>query len=338
MVDADSQCNLTGLSMGLMPADFSAGEVEELADEEVEAASAEFEKTQVRASEFWQTVSERNIHNALRPAFFSEPKPLEAVDCIPIERCPGLFLLPGSLNFADYESDLSLAQSLRGVFGSQRNLPGAIHALLKLTAEKMEADYVIVDVSPSLGAINQNIVTISDEVIIPCAPDYFSVMALNSLAGVLSKWLQWAREAYESKELSMAPYPFPKPRLKFAGVIISRYVVYKKQPAGAFSLWIKKVAETCQNDLVPGLREYGLTYSDSEYRDSFGRDDYVAALIREFNSLRPRSQENQIPVFALEREHLRGIGGQSLYNTEIQIKDLDNQYERFADSIIALTD
>lgn len=336
MVDADSQCNLTGLAMGLMPPELSFTGVEEFSSEELESADDDFEETQEKAESFWRSVNGCNIHSALKPAFLAEPRPLEGVDCLSVEGNENLFLLPGSIDLADYESDLALSQSLMGQFGSQRNLPGAIHYLLARTAEKMDAEYLVVDLSPSLGAINQNIVSISDEIIIPCAPDYFSVMALQSLTEILPKWKKWAQDASEAPQLQQATYPFPKPEFKVSGVLVSRYVVYKKKPARAFGTWIDKVAESCESQLFPRLTQSGLVHEEGAYASLNLEKDYVLAMIREFNSLRPRSQDNQIPVFALKKEHLQ-LGGQSLNNTLDQIRELDAEYVNLADRVIALS-
>lgn len=178
MVDADPQCNLTGLVLGLNPEwpddDDSSFE---FAEDDVD--SREYGATQANAEDFWSTNFERTLFGALKPAFDSEPKLLSAVDCLPVEGRDGLFLLPGHLRLGEYEVSLGIAQELAGSMPALRNLPGAMHYLLKQTAEALEIDYIIIDMSPSLGAPNQNLVTISDLLIVPTSPDFFSIMALQ---------------------------------------------------------------------------------------------------------------------------------------------------------------
>jgi cellulose biosynthesis protein BcsQ len=67
--------------------------------------------------------------------------------------------------------------------------------MLMETAAKYEADYIFVDMSPSLGPINQNLLMTSDHFIVPLHPDYFSAMALSSLARVMPRWRSWADSA-----------------------------------------------------------------------------------------------------------------------------------------------
>jgi hypothetical protein len=57
--------------------------------------------------------------------------------------------------------------------------------MLSATVDKYNADYLIVDMSPSLGPVNQNLLMTSDHFVVPLHPDYFSQMALSSLTRVL---------------------------------------------------------------------------------------------------------------------------------------------------------
>lgn len=341
LVDADSQCNLTGLSMGLLPLEESESLKQDSADfpaentPEGDDPNEAFDESQHAAESFWSKIADANIYTALKPVFMGEPKPLEPVECIQLEGNSNLYLLPGSIELASYESELGVAQSLLGAFGSQVNLPGAIYALLSRTAERHNIDVIIVDVSPSLGAINQNIVCISDYVIIPCSPDYFSVMALRSLAKILPEWFSWAHEASRRPQLSGATYPLPAPRFKLAGIVVSRYVVYKKKPARAFESWIQKVFDECMKVLVPSLAKVGALASPDDYSQA-NIHGYDLARIREFNSLRPKSQMYRVPPYALTDEQI-GLSGNSLKNSQDQRDELDSVYASFAQRIENLT-
>ncbi len=115
-----------------------------------------------------------------------------------------LFLLPGHIELAEYETTLGIAQELSGSLLALRNLPGSIRFLLEATAAKYKADYVLVDMSPSLCPVNQNLLTTSDYFMVPLHPDYFSAMALSSLAKVLPRWKAWADTAFGIDALAKA--------------------------------------------------------------------------------------------------------------------------------------
>src|SRR2546422_2063584 len=121
------------------------------------------------------------------------------------------------------ETTLGISQELSGSLLALLNLPGSILSLLDEPAERYKADIVLVDMSPSLGPLNQNLLTTSDYFIVPLHPDYFSSMALSSLGKVLPRWKAWADTAYEIEALRKADYPFPKAHITFIGAVIQKY-------------------------------------------------------------------------------------------------------------------
>ncbi len=122
---------------------------------------------------------------------------------------PNLLLLPGHIGLAEYETTLGIAQELSGSLLALRNLPGSIRFLLDATSEKYGADLVLADMSPSLGPLNQNLLSTSDHFIVPLHPDYFSAMALSSLAKTLPRWAAWANTAYDIEALAKPIIRFP---------------------------------------------------------------------------------------------------------------------------------
>jgi cellulose biosynthesis protein BcsQ len=136
-----------------------------------------------------------NIKEGLAPAFESRPSPIQPVECLSIPKNKNLFLMPGHIGLSEYEVTLGVAQELSGSLVTLRNLPGSLRYLIDITAKQYKIDIVIIDMSPSLGAVNQNLLSTSDYFLIPMHPDYFSMMAINSLATVFPKWRAWAKAA-----------------------------------------------------------------------------------------------------------------------------------------------
>ncbi|MBI1929442.1 AAA family ATPase [Candidatus Poribacteria bacterium] len=310
LVDADPQCNLTGLVLGYK-------------------GLTEFEQ-------FYETETERNLRAGLAPAFESRPKLVEAVDCIPVDGQEGLFLLPGHIRLAEYEVTLGIAQELSGTIQTLQNLPGSISFLLEKTAEKFDTDYVLIDMNPSLSSINQNLLMTSDFFIVPTSPDYFSVMAIDSLTAVLPRWHAWAKKAHSLQILKDATYPFPHTTPKFLGIIVQKYRPRGQAPAIGFQNWINKIEETVSSKLVPVLNKIGMMLPDKAYEDQGIGVGFCLATVPDFNTLIAKSQEAQTPVFALTPKQI-GYTGPVLDNT---IKSRDNFKQIFselADKIIGLT-
>lgn len=342
LVDADPQCNLTGVTLGLSP-EWPDDDDDIAVDDTADLESVQFADKQSASEDFWSDNFDRTLFGALKPAFDSEPKLLEAVDCIPVDGCDGLFLLPGHLRLGEYEVQLGIAQELAGSMMALRNLPGAIYYVLQQTAEALEADYIILDMSPSLGALNQNLVSISDLLIVPTAPDYFSIMALQSLSRVLPRWARWAKAASENEVLAKASYPFPAPRLKLGGTVIQRYRLYRSPtetepygtPTGPFRAWIQKVEDASRTQFVPAMRAAGLTYDDAAYNAADVSESLVLGQVQEFNSLLPKSQECRVPVYELTADQL-GQVGVVLQGSERQIHSLHRIFTQLATKVDSL--
>jgi cellulose biosynthesis protein BcsQ len=311
LVDTDPQCNLTGMALG-----------EETEDDEA------------RIQEIYNTHS--NIKTGLAPAFESQPRAIEAVDCLPIPGQEGLFLLPGHVGFAEYEVTLGIAQELSGSIQALKNLPGSINDLLEKTATKFNADYMLIDMSPSLGSINQNLLMISDFFLVPTTADFFSVMAIDSLAKVLPRWYAWAKSASSLQILKEANYPFPDITLRFLGIIVQNYRIIRGKETAAFQTWIEKIEKAVSGKLVPTLRQSNMMMPSQVYQEQGLQNSFSLAKISNFNSLIALSQEHRTPVYALTIDQL-GQTGIVLENNQRKQGDFRDTFSDLADKIIALT-
>ena len=310
LVDTDPQCNLTGMALG----------------EETEADEARIEAIYNTAS---------NIKTGLAPAFESQPKAIEAVDCIPL-RQDGLFLLPGHVGFAEYEVTLGIAQELSGAIQALRNLPGSITDLLEKTATKFNADYILIDMSPSLGSINQNLLMTSDFFLVPTTADFFSVMAIDSLSKVLPKWHSWAKLASSLQILKEANYPFPDVNLRFLGTIVQNYRIIRGKETAAFQTWIQKIEQVVANKLKPTLSQNSMLLEDQIYTQQGIESDFTLTKISNFNSLIALSQEHQTPIYDLTPQQL-GQTGIVLENNQRKQDEFLQTFSGLADRIIGLT-
>lgn len=311
LVDADPQCNLTGMVMGF--------------------------SSHTDLEEFYENQPQRNLKAALKPAFESQPIPLKPVDCIPVDGREGLFLLPGHVGLAEYEVQLGLAQELTGSIQALQNLPGAIRHLYTITANELDVDYVILDLSPGLGSINQNMVATADYLIVPTTPDVFSVMALDSMSRVLPRWYTWAERASSMQIFQDAAYPVQPPSLKFLGTIVQRYKTRSNAPVRAFQEYFDAIDESVLQNLVPKLRKMNALLDEETYSENTDPDaEYRLASISDFNSLIANSQQNQTPVFSLTQEQVLR-GGAVWDATSKNIEAFRNTFSELAERIINMT-
>lgn len=325
IADCDPQCNLTGMVLGFKNAEDFAS---------------------MYASE-----GVTNIRDGLAPAFESRPALVEPVRCATIDGQPNMHLLPGHIGLAEYEVTLGIAQQLSGSLVTLQNLPGSLHYLFDRTAEKYDADFILLDMSPSLGAINQNLLTTSDYFVVPMFPDYFSAMATVSLTSILPKWSAWAKYAKTMDLLKNAIYPFPDKHPKFLGTIIQNFRVREGDPTAAFRQWIQEIKEGVQTRLIPVLSENDMLLPDELYRKASMIGSGITQLplffdeiasqpilqLSDFNSLIACSQEHQAPVFNLTDAQLKTTGI-ALDNQKESMNKFRTLFSDGADRIITLTE
>jgi cellulose biosynthesis protein BcsQ len=310
LVDADPQCNLTGMVLDLSGED--------------------------ALEEFYKANPGRNLKDALEPAFKSRPVPLQPVDCMEVPGQENLYLVPGHVALAEDETSLGIAQQLSESLQGLRNLPGSFSHLFKITAAQFNADYILVDLSPGLGAVNQNLVATSDFFLVPCSPDVFSVMAIDSLSRVIPRWISWAERAAKLEVLSGADYPFPAPNLKFLGVLVQRFRLKSGKPTKAFQKYFNKLNDAVSDSLIPTLSNAGAMLPHEKYIETGMDSHYVLAEIPDFNTLIAHSQQERKPVFTLTQEDV-GRAGKLWGNQESNINNFKETFESLADKLESLT-
>ena len=311
LADFDPQCNLTGMVLGYKG-------IEDLA-------------------QIYSGSSPNNVKDGLAPAFESQPRKIEPADCVVVNGNNNLLLLPGHIGLAEYETTLGVAQELSGSLLPLRNLPGSIRYLLDETAKKHDIEYILIDMSPSLGPLNQNLLAVSDFFLVPLHPDYFSAMALSSLAKTLPRWRAWAETAYGIEALKNADYPFPQPHITFIGSIVQKYRPRSGKASKAFQHWIDELIKGIKDNLFPALEKAKMIDADNFIKRS-GIEPWTPLLeVPDFNSLIALSQEHQVPVYALTAGQTNQSGA-VWDQTLASMKSFEGAFSACADRVFALTE
>ena len=306
VVDADPQCNLTSLMLG-----------------------AEFERYYIEDETKLQ-----NIKDGVNAAFLGRPHPIKAVSCYSPERADNLFLLAGHANLSEYDAALTFAQTSNNAIATLQNLPGAFSELLRLTEEKYSIDITIIDLNPSLSAINQNLFLSSDSFIVPTNPDPFSIMAIDTLTRMLPKWVHWKQISIDMFKESA--YPMPESHPKFLGSLIQRFNVRNGLAAKPYRDNISEIKQKISNEFYNSMFEAGMTL-DGFYSQNLINEGYCLAEIPDFQGLLPKSNKAQVPVFALLDEEIE-YSGKVLETMIIKRGDLLNIFEALEEELIRLLD
>ncbi len=310
LVDCDPQCNLTGMVLGF--------------------------KGSTELPKLYKSKGVNNIRDGLAPAFESRPAQLAPVKCQPVHGQPNMILMPGHIGLAEYEVTLGIAQELAGSLVTLQNLPGSLRHLFQITAKNEKIDYIIIDMSPSLGPINQNLLMTSEYFLVPMAPDYFSVMATDSLASVLPKWKSWAAQAQTSQVLKKATYPFPEISPKFLGTVIQKFRIRGGgAPSAAFNKWIDEIEQGVRLKLLPALKTSEMLLPTSAYSRAQCANGKALLQMSDFNGLIALSQKHKVPVFSLSDVQLEQTGI-VLERTKKSMGKFQKLFSDGADRIISL--
>jgi chromosome partitioning protein len=305
LVDADPQCNLTSLLL-----------------------RDDFEKYYLDAA-----TKADNIKDGVSPAFSGKPVPITAINCPSPARAPNLFLLPGHANLSEYDAALTFAQNSNNAITTLQNLPGALHELIRLSEEKYEIDYTLIDLNPGLSAINQNLFLNSDVFAIPTNPDPFSIMAIDTLRSILPRWSAWKSTAIDA--FAESAYPLRPGIPKFGGALIQRFNIRNGKAAKPYRDNIAEIKDRIAHDLVPALSKAGMTFDESIYPESLRMNRYSLAEIPDFGGLLPKANGVGVPVFDLFDNEIAETGP-VLDGMKIKRDQLREQFSLVADEMVVM--
>ncbi len=207
--------------------------------------------------------------------------------------CERIGLIVGDLQLAQFEGDLSDVWP-RCMDGDARafRVISSFYRVLDLAAESFQAELVLIDVGPNLGALNRAVLIASDFVAVPLAPDLFSLQGLRNLGPSLRTWReQWNGRLQVAPDRSLKlPHGYMQP----IGYIATQHAVRQDRPTRAYNRWM---------DRIPG--EYrravlGEGNTGFEANVSVDQDPNRLAQLKHYRSLMPMAMEAHKPMFLLK--------------------------------------
>jgi cellulose biosynthesis protein BcsQ len=206
-----------------------------------------------------------------------------------VEGVGDIGLLVGDLALSSFEDELS-QQWPRCLAGEKRafRVIGAFHEILSRAAAAREADLVLVDVGPNLGAINRAALITADAVVIPLAPDLFSIKGLQNLGPRLREWRQGWQERLGKKPQGMA---LPAGRMEPMGYVVMQHAVRLDRPVKAYARWMAR---------IPGVYRESVRAEDAAKVPEVDKDPYCLARLKHYRSLMPLAMEARKPMFHLK--------------------------------------
>ena len=326
IVDTDPQCNLTAYVLGLQ-----------------ESQSVE---------EFYEKKENEDIYSILEPIITGRNLQIKSVKpCNTLN--DNLKLVAGHIKMSDVDIQITAGILGGGFLNYARQFVGSLNALIRETARANKCELVLIDMSPSSGAMNRSILMSSDYFLIPVSPDFFSYQAIQNLGDMFISWDETFKKFRDPSE----PNALPEGSPKMLGIVSQKYRPYtpkkegiekipilgkekfekrEKKAAKSYQFWIDKIQKSSNDILAEKLRDKNMVI-DKDIFTSHIQDEspYNLISIGDFNSLIAISQSKQKPIFSLTEEEIKQ-SGYSLSEMQDNQKSFKILFEKLAKRICNL--
>lgn len=206
-----------------------------------------------------------------------------------VEDIAGIGLLAGDLALSGFEDELSQQwpYCLEGKARAFRVI-GAFHQILARAAQLREADIVLIDVGPNLGAINRAALIAADHVAIPLAPDLFSLKGLQNLGPRLREWRSGWVQRLEKRPTRL---DLPQGQMEPIGYVVMQHAARLDRPV-SYAKWMARIPAVYQEAVLgEAIPQTGVTIN---------RDPRCMSTLKHYRSLMALAQEARKPMFFLK--------------------------------------
>ncbi|CCK82428.1 ParA family protein [Desulfobacula toluolica] len=262
IVDLDSQCNLSAYSI----------------------SESDLEKS-------WKTDRGNSIWNAIEPVYERLGDIRKRQPSIVNPEYPNLYIIPGDVLLSNFEDSLGDSwNSAKGGNPGDLRVQSAIYRYILWASEKVNADIVMLDLGPNLGALNRAVLAISDYFVVPMSPDLFSIRGTQNLGSKLCTWRkEWdqCKSAYNGDAIEL-----PTGAPVFLGYVMQQHNIRKnsKGMTRGWSIFGDKVEDAVRHNIIDRLMPLNQVHD-------WGTNNWNIGKIPNLHSLIPYSLEARKPVF-----------------------------------------
>lgn len=197
-----------------------------------------------------------------------------------------LWLLPGDLGLSRFEERLAQEwpATLAGGNNAATRTTLALDRITREAAAATAADVVLIDVGPSLGALNRAALLAAEHVLIPLGADLFSVQGLQNLGPALRRWrTDWQETALPRVSESLAP---PAGLMQPLGYVVMQPSMRLDRPVQAYQRWLRRIPDVYAHDVL------------GDEPPAHGLRGEIAT-VRNYRSLMPLAHDARKPMFDL---------------------------------------
>ena len=209
-----------------------------------------------------------------------------------------LYLLPGDVALSGYEDALSNewpnSMGDNNLYRPMRIL-SSFWQVMQMAATSVQADIILVDIGPNMGAINRSVLIATNYVVIPLGADLFSLQGLKNLGPNLRSWKNlWEKRLdnwHNSSEANDFPdFQLPQAQMQPIGYLCQQHGVRLNRPVKAYDKWVNR---------IPAVYRECIQKVDTNQSVKPKNDPYCLATIKHYRSLIPMAQEHRKPIFNL---------------------------------------
>jgi cellulose biosynthesis protein BcsQ len=231
-----------------------------------------------------------------------------------------LELVVGDLAISRFEDELA-SQWARCLDRHERafRVISAFHRCIQTAAELARADVVLVDLGPNLGAINRAALVGCRFIVMPVAPDLFSLQGLRNLGPTVRQWYEEWKERIPRNPVPALGLPYDA--MQPAGYVVLQHSIRLDRPMQAYNLWMHRIPEVYATAVLGGSTTIVQPSSDP----------HCLGMLKRYGSLMPMAQEARKPIF-----HLRPADG-ALGAHATAAREARNDFEKVAVRIATAT-
>lgn len=206
---------------------------------------------------------------------------------------PAISLIAGDLALSQAEDEFSSQWPLC-LDGNERafRVITALSRVIENARVEAEAELVLIDVGPNLGAINRAALIASDFVAVPLSPDLFSLQGLRNLGPTLRHWRKgWSDRVAKGKELDgLSDLQMPSGNMAPVGYMVLQHAVRLDRPVRAYARWM---------DAIPGEYRKSVLDKGPGKARRIDNDKHCLGTLKHYRSLMAYAQDARKPMFKL---------------------------------------
>jgi chromosome partitioning protein len=219
-----------------------------------------------------------------------------------------LSILSGDISLSRFE--VKLAKEWPAIFSAEADsslhVVTAIERVTTMLGNEFDAEIILFDVGPSLGALNRAVLLACDAVVVPLAPDLFSLRGLENVGETMQEWrrdweqarIRLLQSRSNSRRRNSVPPP-PEHAMRPIGYVIQQHLARDEVPLKAYERWAEQIPEYYHRCVLG---------QDTKIPKRPWRDDpNCLGHLRHFASLVPLAQAAAKPIFDLK--HADGVLG-----------------------------